>query len=609
MNANLQFLSRPTIQSSFPNAMKRFHSCVAPLRAALSVVLLGTCALQMSPVFGQATPNPPERMTYQGFLVDANGTALGNTSPRNYDVVFRIFTDQTVGEQLWAEQQTVTVDKGYFSVLLGEGADIGDPKPALSTLFKGAHASDRYVAIRVKGIGPGNTDLDIQPRLRLLTSPYAFLAQQAVKLVKQNGNDLLTSDGGAITVSGTITANSFTGTGSGLTGLNASELTSGAIPDNRLSSAIARRNESNVFLGEGNFQGHLRVGEIINGTGGVPGYGDALVFSGAPAPIGFNSDNTDPLWLARYNAGPNASELRVTIGDDPGSVSDKLVVGTTIGGNFNQTGNWEPKVTIDARGFMGLNGRSADYPLAFPNTLGDKISLWGNANAPHYGFGIQNSTLQIHSDVAGSVIAFGYGSSGSFVETGRIDAGALYVRHPSVPQLQLSRTGSGTYANLYHEGTRIVMGLTGSHWGGAGYRYATYDGDSNWDFNSDRRLKRDIVDAPPLLDRAMKVQVRNFRWKDGPEDSKAMIGVIAQELQPLFPDMVSETENPETKEKSLSVGYGDFGVIAIKAIQELKKQHDSEIADLKAQIAEIISANKELRSRLSNGTVTASNAK
>jgi hypothetical protein len=31
----------------------------------------------------------------------------------------------TGGNELWSEEQTVTVDKGYFSVLLGQGAAYG----------------------------------------------------------------------------------------------------------------------------------------------------------------------------------------------------------------------------------------------------------------------------------------------------------------------------------------------------------------------------------------------------------------------------------------------------------------------------------------------------
>ena len=48
-----------------------------------------------------------------------------------------------------------------------------------------------------------------------------------------------------------------------------------------------------------------------------------------------------------------------------------------------------------------------------------KIALWGNSGA-HYGLGIQNALLQIHSNDFLSDIAFGYGSSSSFTETMRI---------------------------------------------------------------------------------------------------------------------------------------------------------------------------------------------
>jgi len=166
----------------------------------------------------QPNPNPPERLTYQGFLVDGNGVALGNTAPKNYDLEFRLFnheTDSGGANLLWGEQQTVTVDKGYFSVLLGEGAMItGVPHPDLSTLFRGATASERWIGITVKGIGAGGANVNILPRLRLLSSPYAFLASQAVKVVRSDtGNDLISSSANAVTVNGTVTAESFAGHG------------------------------------------------------------------------------------------------------------------------------------------------------------------------------------------------------------------------------------------------------------------------------------------------------------------------------------------------------------------------------------------------------------
>jgi hypothetical protein len=134
---------------------------------------------------------------------------------------------------------------------------------------------------------------------------------------------------------------------------------------------------------------------------------------------------------------------------------------------------------------------------------------------------------------------------------------------------------------LYAQGGGFANG------GGQFARQITWDGDGNWDLGSDRKMKKDIVDAEPMLERALKVQVRRFRWKDAVEDATPTLGVIAQELQPLFPDMISEQQDPITKEKNLAVGYSDFGIIAVKAIQELNEKHTAETKAYKAQIAEL----------------------
>lgn len=145
----------------------------------------------------QAMPTPPNQLTYQGFLVDANGNALATNAPKNYDIIFRIYNDPISATPLWSEQQTVTVDRGNFSVILGEGVVVtGESRGSLADLFKGASASDRYIGLTVKGIGAGDGFVPILPRLRLLTSPYAFLALQATKLVKPDGSDLFTADSG-----------------------------------------------------------------------------------------------------------------------------------------------------------------------------------------------------------------------------------------------------------------------------------------------------------------------------------------------------------------------------------------------------------------------------
>lgn len=260
------------------------HSRGASRPATLIAALALALATSAPSALAQGTPKPPERMTYQGFLVDGTGTALGNNAPRNYDVIFRIFDDQSAGTLRWSEQQTVTIDKGYFSVLLGEGAAVGiETRPPLSDVFKGATASDRYIGVTVKGIGSGGSDVNILPRLRLISSPYAFLAHNAVRVVQDTGADLITAVGNAVTVSGPVTASTFTGNGANLTALNGDQVTTGTVADARLSANIPRLNAANqTFTGNMTVNGNLTVPSpsVLSGFGTIP-IGGIIMWSGA----------------------------------------------------------------------------------------------------------------------------------------------------------------------------------------------------------------------------------------------------------------------------------------------------------------------------------------
>ncbi|MEI6342556.1 MAG: tail fiber protein [Verrucomicrobiota bacterium] len=144
-----------------------------PAMAAVALWL----SLAGSLAHGQSTPLASAPVPFQGFLVDGNGTVLAPTSPKNYDVIFRIYDAETAGDVLWSEQQTVTVDKGTYSVLLGLGAAVtGEPRPALSSVFITGNPAQRYVEATLKAAGPNGADALILPRSRFLPSPYASLA-------------------------------------------------------------------------------------------------------------------------------------------------------------------------------------------------------------------------------------------------------------------------------------------------------------------------------------------------------------------------------------------------------------------------------------------------
>jgi hypothetical protein len=94
---------------------------------------------------------------------------------------------------------------------------------------------------------------------------------------------------------------------------------------------------------------------------------------------------------------------------------DIVGAGTT---NTNRKIKFHAEGGATFAGKVGI-GTTPGFPLSFPNTLGDKISLWGQSGN-HYGFGIQGGLLQIHTANAADSVAFGHGSSGSFTETMRV---------------------------------------------------------------------------------------------------------------------------------------------------------------------------------------------
>ena len=196
------------------------------VRRAVHLLLLALALVAGLGGAHAATGTPPDKMTYQGFLADGTGVPLGNANPANYVTVFRIWPADTggaAGTALWSEVQTVTIDKGNFSVILGDGLQFGtEAHGALSTVFASGSASDRYLEITVT---IGGSPVTIAPRLRLVAAPYALLATSATKLVNPNGTTLLSAPStGALTVNGnvtatTITATNFIGDGSQLTGV------------------------------------------------------------------------------------------------------------------------------------------------------------------------------------------------------------------------------------------------------------------------------------------------------------------------------------------------------------------------------------------------------
>ena len=100
--------------------------------------------------------------------------------------------------------------------------------------------------------------------------------------------------------------------------------------------------------------------------------------------------------------------------------------------------------------------------------------------------------------------------------------------------------------------------------------------------DSDERLKRDIETLDDVLGRVLSLRPTTYRFKRGTDTDPLSVGFIAQEVQEIFPDLVHQPD----EDGYLALAYSDFGVLAIRAIQEQQAIIASQAAKLEAQRAQ-----------------------
>jgi len=207
----------------------------------------------------------------------------------------------------------------------------------------------------------------------------------------------------------------------------------------------------------------------------------------------------------------------------------------------------------------------------------------------------------INVDLNNYVYKFGDISGGetqSFLEISSADSEAYFLNcdlgiGTSSPTVPLDVTGSDTgtafndgiarFANTtsVSSGGATVINIRNNYLGGFGtlikfFRTSTSSSIANISFNtggtavnyntgSDYRLKEDLQTFNGL-DILNNISVYNYKWKG--VDFRGY-GVIAHELQPIFPDAVTGEKDAEEMQ---SVDYSKLVPVLIKSVQELKKE-------------------------------------
>ena len=109
----------------------------------------------------------PKTVNYQGYLTDSGGIPVDG----DVDMEFSIYNVSSGGSSLWSESQTVTVQSGIYSVILGETNPI-------NLTFDVPY----YLAVKV------GSDAEMTPRQPLTSVGYSFRAADADLLDGQDGS-------------------------------------------------------------------------------------------------------------------------------------------------------------------------------------------------------------------------------------------------------------------------------------------------------------------------------------------------------------------------------------------------------------------------------------
>jgi hypothetical protein len=292
------------------------------------------------------------------------------------------------------------------------------------------------------------------------------------------------------------------------------------------------------------------------------------------------------------------------------------------------------RITED--GNVGIGTSTPVSPLSFANTVGDKITLWGNNVNNHYGLGIQGYLMQLYAASSTDNIAFGFGSSTNFTELMRVQGNGNVGIGTSNPANQMEVVGPASanpvtlsianrggfgpsalefvsdygLANQWRPGfikSNDLGGFTGAlefytnGTGGAnvygsvkGFEVrngVAYTASGTVSSFSDARLKKDIIPFKEGLAVVTKINPVSFYYKENAPfaTDRQQVGVLAQELETVAPYLVDKVATDSYKDLR-SVNNQAYVFLLINAVKEQQSQIEQQKRineDLQQQINEL----------------------
>tara|TARA_R110000751_G_scaffold268727_2_gene368442 strand:- start:842 stop:3268 length:2427 start_codon:yes stop_codon:yes gene_type:complete len=177
-----------------------------------------------------------------------------------------------------------------------------------------------------------------------------------------------------------------------------------------------------------------------------------------------------------------------------------------------------------------------------------------------------STSLAAKADLAGPTFTADINVADSIWINGYTDDTASRIRFHHDTNNAYQDWETGNYYIRYDTATKYMMDSSGNfHADNDVYAYSTSVG-------SDKKLKKNIKDIKYGLSDVMKLRGVDFDWKEK-RDGVHDIGVIAQEVREVIPEVVQEVEDL-VEDTYLSVDYAKLVPVLIEAIKELKEELD-----------------------------------
>ncbi|MFN7928136.1 MAG: tail fiber domain-containing protein [Blastocatellia bacterium] len=223
---------------------------------------------------------------------------------------------------------------------------------------------------------------------------------------------------------------------------------------------------------------------------------------------------------------------------------------------------------------LSLNAKTTPYAGVYgknENTTGSAVGVWGDAvgsGAWVYGHSPNGSGIYGSSDTGNGTIGYTFGTS--------LDNAGVYARSFGTSPAGYFINTDGGLAGRFSGNVRVEGVVTQT---------------------SDARLKERITGLRYGLREVMQLRPVSFWWKKQP-DSPQQLGLIAQEVETVLPDLVAHSDDATTP---LAVNYIGLIPVVIKAVQEQEsvvQKQQSELEQKNAEIKAIKAENAALNARL-----------